>query len=282
MMTNRFQLPALGFGAGLRFEHYDHVLEQRPRSVDWFEIITENFIDAHPGYWDFLHDLRKDYPIVMHGVSLSVGSTDPLNLDYLARVKKLADAINPPWVSDHVCWTGVNGKNTHDLLPLPYTRESLAHTACRVRRAQDALGRTLLLENPSSYVDFADSTLSEWDFLAELAEQGDCALLLDVNNVYVSAFNHGFDARRYIDAIPADRVVQIHLAGHKHYGTHIIDTHDDHVTREVWELYRYAIAQLGPVSTMVEWDAHIPPFETLEAEISKARAAAAGAPKEAA
>ncbi len=272
-MTNRFNYPDLGFGVGLRSQHYDQILAERPKSVDWFEIISENFIEAHPGYLDFLRELRKNYPIVMHGVSMSIGSTDKLNSDYLAKLKKLADAIQAPWISDHLCWTGVNGKNTHDLLPVPYTQESLAHIVARIREVQDRLERRIVLENPSSYLEFADSTMSEWEFLAEMATQADCGLLLDVNNVYVSAFNHGYDAKLYIDTIPSDRVVQIHLAGHKNYGTHIIDTHDGHVLDEVWDLYRYTIQSKGSISTLVEWDDHIPAFEVLAQELYKASAA---------
>ena len=273
-MSNKFGFPDLGFGTGLRSVHYDEILEKRPKSVDWFEIISENFIEAHPGYWDFLKDLRADYPIVMHGVSLSIGSTDPINNDYLKKLKKLADAIETPWLSDHLCWTGVNGKNTHDLLPVPYTQESLAHIISRIREIQDRLERHIVLENPSSYLKFTASTISEWEFLAEMATGANCGLLLDVNNVYVSAFNHGYDAKKYIDAIPTEHVVQVHLAGHKNYGTHIIDTHDGHVIDEVWDLYRYTIETKGALSTLVEWDGNIPEFDVLAAEVDKARTAA--------
>lgn len=271
-MTNRFELPTLGFGLGLRFPHYETILRTRPGAVDWFEIISENFIDAHPGHLDFLTDLRRTYPIVMHGVSLSIGGTDPLNNLYLAKIKKLARAIDAPWVSDHLCWTGMAHTNTHDLLPVPYTEETLAHVVSRIRQVQDVLERPLVIENPSTYLEFKDSTLTEWEFLARVAEAADCALLLDVNNVYVSAFNHRYDAQAYINAIPADRVVQIHLAGHQNNGTHIIDTHDHPVIDDVWELYRYTMNRIGFVSTMVEWDDHIPAFDVLIAELDKARA----------
>lgn len=274
-MSNRFGLPHLGFGLGLRADHYDNVLamicDGVPSSVDWFEVISENFLEAHKGYWEFLGDVRKHYPIVMHGVSLSIGSSDALNKDYLKKLKALADFLQPPWISDHLCWTGVQGKNTHDLLPVPYTEEMLSHVVSRVKQVQDFTQRPLVLENPSSYLEFNESTLTEWDFLARLAEEADCALLLDVNNVYVSSFNHGYDAKRYIDALPADRIVQVHLAGHLNLGTHIIDTHDHHVIQEVWDLYAYMVRTKGIKTTMVEWDDHIPSFEVLQQEIAKAR-----------
>jgi len=281
-MTNRFAYPDLGFGLGLRADHYDLVLKERPKTVDWFEIISENFIEAHKGYWDFLADLKRDYPIVMHGVSMSIGSTDPLNQNYLKKLKTLADFIEVPWLSDHLCWTGVNGKNTHDLLPVPYTEEAFDHIVSRIKQVQDTLGRRIVLENPSTYVEFAESSIPEWEFLARMSEDADCGLLLDVNNVFVSAFNHGYDAKKYIDAMPADRIVQIHLAGHQNFGTHIIDTHDGHVIDEVWDLYQYTIATKGKVSNMVEWDDHIPEFDVLVTELGKTRRLAATAGKKAA
>ncbi|NBX02660.1 MAG: DUF692 domain-containing protein [Alphaproteobacteria bacterium] len=275
-MTSQLSFPTLGFGLGLRAPHYEHVLEQRPKNVDWFEIISENYFEAHSGYWDFLADLRRDYPIVMHGVSMSLGSTDPLNMDYLTKLKKLADFLDVPWLSDHLCWTGVHSQNTHDLLPLPYTEESLRHIVSRIKQVQDFLGRRIILENPSSYVEFHASSIPEWEFLARLAEDADCSLLLDVNNVYVSAFNHGYDAQAYIDAMPTQRIAQIHLAGHHHFGTHIIDTHDAHVLDEVWKLYEYTMAKKGFKSTMIEWDDQIPEFDVLVAELDKARAICGG------
>ena len=270
-MTSVSPYSKLGFGLGLRAEHYDTILKDRPKTVDWFEIISENFMEAHKGYWDFLADLRADYPMVTHGVSMSIGSTDPINHDYLKKLKALADFVDTPWISDHLCWTGVHGKNTHDLLPVPYTEASLAHVTEKIRKVQDVLKRPVIIENPSSYLEFAQSDISEWEFLTRMAEGADCGLLLDVNNVYVSAFNHGFDAKTYIDAIPAERIAQIHLAGHKHCGTHIIDTHDNHVIDEVWELYRYTIRSKGMVSTMIEWDENIPEFNVLSSELDKAR-----------
>jgi len=274
-MSNIFGYPDLGFGLGLRAEHYQEVLESRPKTVDWFEIISENFIEAHQGYLEMLADLRADYPIVMHGVSLSIGSFDPLNLDYLAKIKKLADNIQAPWLSDHLCWTGINGKNTHDLLPVPYTQNMLEHIAARIRQVQDILGRNILLENPSTYLEFNASSIPEYEFMAILAEKANCGVLLDVNNVYVSSFNHGFDAKKYIDTIPAARVGQIHLAGHQNLGTHIIDTHDNYVIDEVWQLYKYTIETKGKIPTMIEWDDNIPEFSVLLAELDKARVIAA-------
>lgn len=269
-MNNRFNLPNLGFGLGLRSQHFDEILENRPK-VDWFEIISENFMDAHQGYKEFLSDLRRDYPFVMHGVSLSIGSTDPVNTEYLKKLKTLADFLQPVWISDHLCFTGVIGKNTHDLLPVPYTEEALAHISSRIRIVQDFLERPLILENPSSYIEFNSSTLSEPEFLSALANEADCGFLLDVNNVYVSAFNHGLDAKKYIDTMPADRIVQIHLAGHKDCDDYKIDTHDREVTDEVWRLYEYTISTKGQKSTMIEWDEEIPPLSILMEELEKAK-----------
>ncbi|MEI6730013.1 MAG: DUF692 domain-containing protein [Pseudomonadota bacterium] len=273
-MANLFNYPDLGFGLGLRAEHYQEVLESRPKTVDWFEIISENFIEAHQGYLEMLADLRADYTIVMHGVSLSIGSFDPLNLDYLTKIKKLADNIQAPWLSDHLCWTGINSKNTHDLLPVPYTQNMLEHIAARIRQVQDILGRNILLENPSTYLEFNASSIPEYEFMAMLAEKANCGVLLDVNNVYVSSFNHGFDAKKYIDTIPAARVGQIHLAGHQNLGTHIVDTHDNYVIDEVWQLYKYTIETKGKIPTMIEWDDNIPEFAVLLGELDKARAIA--------
>jgi uncharacterized protein len=272
----------IGFGLGLRADHYDHVLEQVPASVDWFEIISENFMESHKGYWKFLDTIRRDYPIIMHGVSLSIGSSDPLNKTYLDKLKALADFLDPPWISDHVCWTGVHGKNTHDLLPVMYNEASLAHMVERIGKVQDHMQRRLLLENPSTYLEFSESTIPEWEFLSQMAIQADCGLLLDVNNIYVNSFNHGYDAKAYIDHLPSDRIVQIHLAGHTDCGTHIIDTHDHPVTDEVWALYAYALKRHGMISTMIEWDDHIPTFDVLEAELDTVRHHAAMALEKAA
>ena len=267
---NRWGYPDLGFGIGLRTVHFQHILENHPK-IDWFEILSENFMDTGGRPMYVLDQIAERYPIVAHGVSLSIGSTDPLNLEYLTKLKALAKRTRAHWVSDHLCWTGVSGINVHDLLPMPYTDESLAYTVKRVRQVQEVLERPLVLENPSTYLEFAHSDWTEWDFLATLAEEADCGILLDVNNVYVSAFNHSFEPKKYIDRIPADRVVQNHLAGHMNKGTHIVDTHNDHVIEEVWELYRYAYQRTGGVATLLEWDADIPSFDIVHAEALKAR-----------
>lgn len=266
--------PALGFGLGLRVDHYEAILADRP-AVDWFEVLTENYLVDGGRPLHYLMRMRERYPLAMHGVSMSIGGTAPLDREYLRRVKELARRVEPAWISDHLCWTGVAGRNSHDLLPLPYTEEALAHVVERVRTVQDLLGRRILLENVSSYVAFRDSSLTECEFLREVAERADCLILLDVNNIYVSAVNHEFDAREYLDAIPAARVQQIHLAGHENHGDYLIDTHDHPVPDPVWELYADALRRCGAVSTMIERDAHIPPLAELCAELDEARAIAA-------
>ncbi len=270
-MSNRWDLPDLGIGVGLRTVHFGHILSQHP-AVDWFEVLSENFLNTGGRPLHVLDQVVERYPVALHGVSLSIGSTDSLDLEYLKELKSLADRTRARWVSDHLCWTGVLGRNTHDLLPMPYTEEALRHTIARVREVSERLERPLVLENPSSYVEFAASTLTEWEFLAHLAAEADCGLLLDVNNVYVSAFNHGFDPREYIAGIPADRVVQYHVAGHTNKGTHILDSHSDHALPEVWDLYRQAWARTGPTATLYEWDENIPDFEVVHAEAQKALA----------
>ncbi|MEQ1802842.1 MAG: DUF692 domain-containing protein [Gammaproteobacteria bacterium] len=260
-----------GFGLGLRREHYREFLDARPAGVDWLEILTENYLVAGGKPLHFLDAIRRDYPLAMHGVSLSIGGSDPLNLDYLRQVRALADRISPTWVSDHLCWTGVGGRNLHDLLPLPFTWEAVRHVAERIRQAQDVLGRQLLLENVSSYVAFPHSTLTEWDFLREVAESADCLILLDVNNAFVSARNHAFDPVTFIDAMPAARVRQIHLAGHFDRGDVIIDTHDRPVCGDVLELYAYTAGRLGPVPTMIERDDEMPALAELAAELAVVR-----------
>ncbi|HEX4000658.1 MAG TPA: DUF692 domain-containing protein [Pirellulales bacterium] len=270
MPSPRLGLPNLGLGVGLRSIHFPHILEHNPE-VDWFEIISENYMDSggRPRY--VLDQIAERYPIVMHGVSLSIGSTDPLNFEYLSKLKRLAAAVNPLWVSDHLCWTGVQSLNAHDLLPIPLNEQTLSHVVSRVRQVQDFLERPLVLENPSSYVTFAGSTMSEWEFLSRMAEQTGCGLLLDVNNVYVSSINHDFDPFEYVRSVPHERIVQIHLAGHSNCRTHLIDTHDNHVIDPVWELYRLAHQFTGGVSTLLEWDARIPAFPVVHAEVLKAK-----------
>jgi uncharacterized protein (UPF0276 family) len=269
--VNRFSLPNLGIGLGLRTVHYTHILEHSP-DVEWFEILSENYMQTAGRPLHYLDRIAERYPIVMHGVSLSIGSTDPLDFEYLKELRALRDRTRAHWVSDHLCWTGAAGKNTHDLLPLPYTEESLAHVAGRVRQVQDFLGAPLALENPSTYLEFEGSTMKEWEFLAELAKVADCALLLDVNNVYVSAKNHGYSPSDYMNAVPYDRVVQIHVAGHTDNGTHVIDTHIGPVIDPVWELAAGAYGRASGASVLLEWDAEIPSFEETFAEALRARA----------
>ena len=270
MTRRRLGLPNLGFGIGLRSAHYAYIESRRP-AVDWFEIISENFMDSRGRPRHVLDQLVGGYPIVAHGVSMSIGSTDPLDRDYLLRLKRFAAEIEPVWVSDHVCWTGVAGVNTHDLVPIPFTEESLTHVVRRIQIVQDILERPLVLENPTSYVTYVASTMTEWEFLARMADAADCGLLLDVANVHATAVNHDFDAREYLLALPHERIVQIHLAGHDDLGTHIIDTHDRAVSDEVWELYRLAVQLTGGVSTLIEWDDRLPPFPAVHAEALKAR-----------
>ncbi len=261
---------SLGFGLGLRTEYY-HLIETEKPPVDWFEIITEDYLVPGGRPLFHLEKIRQDYPLVMHGVALSIGSADPLNFDYLERVKQLAQKLQPAWISDHLCFTGVNGKTSHDLLPLPYTEEALQHVVQRVKQAQDFLGCQILLENASSYLTYRDSAMSEWEFLNNIVEQADCKILLDINNVYVSAFNHHFDPIEYLNAIPVSRVQQFHIAGHLNLGDIIVDTHDHKVIPDVWELYEKALQRFGNISTMIERDDRFPPFAHLLSELQKAR-----------
>jgi len=265
----------IGFGLGLRKEHFAELLAAPPSGVDWFEAISENFMVAGGKPLAVLEHVRRDFPLVLHGVSLSIGGIDPLSADYLDRLQALIERIEPAWVSDHLCWTGVDGINLHDLLPLPYTQECLAHVAGRVRQVQDRLGRQLVLENPSTYLTAAGNDMSEWEFLAALAEETDCLLLLDVNNVYVSACNHGFDPLRYLAAIPPTRVVQLHIAGHRDVDGFKIDTHDAPVCEAVWALYAQAARRFPAAATLLERDDAIPPLAELIAELDRARAIAA-------
>ncbi|MFK8046937.1 MAG: DUF692 domain-containing protein [Halioglobus sp.] len=266
-MTAAITAPALGFGLGLRTDHFDHVLNNQP-AVDWFEVLSENFMVAggKPRY--YLEAIAERYPVVMHGVSMSIGSTDPMSIEYLTALKKLANDIQPQWISDHICWTSIHGVNSHDLLPLPYTEETIEHVSTRVRQVQDFLGRRILLENVSSYLSYKDSTMDEWTFLNEVARRSDSLILLDINNIYVSARNHHFDPMEYLAKIDTDRVQQFHLAGHSDFGDYVIDTHDHDVPDSVWDLYRHALERFGAVSTMVERDANIPPFTELEEELA--------------
>lgn len=269
--TNRFNLPDLGLGVGLRTVHFNHILENWP-AVDWFEIVSENFMDTGGRPLYVLDQVAERYPIVMHGVSMSIGSTDPIDFDYFRKLQSLAKRVNAVWLGDHVCWTGVAGMNGHDLYPIPYNEKTLAFLVERIRIVQDFLERPLILENPSTYLTFTESTMEEEIFLQQLAIEADCGLLLDVNNVYVTCRNHDLDPWVYLDAIPYDRVVQIHLAGHTDKGTHCIDTHDGRVIDEVWALYADVQRRMGSCSTLLEWDAHIPAFEEVHEEVLKARA----------
>jgi len=265
--------PYLGFGLGLRPQHYSEILEGDP-AVDWFEIISENYMVPGGRPLAMLEKIRARYPVVMHGVSMSIASSAPLDLDYLAELKRLIARVEPKWVSDHLCWTGVHGFNLHDLLPVPYTQEALDHVVPRVHKVQELLGRPLAIENVSSYVRYAHAEMAEWEFLTELTRRTGCLLLFDVNNVFVSAFNHGYDPLDFIHGVPREPVVQFHLAGHSDMGTYVLDTHDHPIRAEVWDLYRAAVERFGPVSAMIERDANIPPLEEVVAELNQARAIA--------
>lgn len=266
-----FGVPYLGHGVGLRSVHFPEVSDGTAR-VDWFEAVSENFMIRGGRPLRILDQARQLAPVVLHGVSLSLGSTDPVSDAYLDDLAALIARIEPAWISDHLCWGSSGGHYAHDLLPLPYTEEALAHVVTRVDCIQERLGRQILIENVSSYLTYVQSAMPEWEFLSEVARRSDCGLLLDVNNVYVSAANHGFDASAYIAGVPPDRIGQIHLAGHSDQGTHLLDTHDRPVRSEVWELYRETVARLGRVSTLVEWDEHIPAWTKLIAEAERARA----------
>lgn len=268
------ELPKLGFGLGLRSEHYNEILATEPK-IDWFEALTENYLgreDSGSGRpLKMLVKIRERFPVVLHGVSLSIGSTDSLNLKYLKRVKELRDIVEPEWISDHLCWTSFGGHNSHDLLPLPYTEEALEHVIERVKQVQDFFGHRILLENVSSYAEFRQGEFTEAEFLREVAVGANCGILLDVNNIFVSAVNHEFNPLDYLKAIPSDRVAQIHLAGHTNKGRYLIDTHDHPVVEPVWDLYAEAIRRFGNVATMIEWDDQIPALSRLVEELDKAR-----------
>ncbi|MCX7117173.1 MAG: DUF692 domain-containing protein [Legionellales bacterium] len=262
--------PFLGFGLGLRTDHYQTILQDKP-PVDWFEVITENYLvpGGKPLY--YLDQIRESYPMVMHGVSMSIGSSDPLDWEYLRQVKQLADRIQPILISDHLCWNGVQHKNTHDLLPLPYTDEAVLHVSQRIREVQDFLERPFLIENVSSYISYQSSCMTEWAFINEILTRADGHLLLDVNNIYVSSINHEFNPLDYILAIPSHRIYQIHLAGHSNMGDYIIDTHDHPIVDPVWSLYRETIRHHGLISTMIERDDNIPELSELIQELNHAR-----------
>ncbi len=268
---SRFQIPDLGFGLGMRIPHYAHIFSERPE-VDFFEVISENFMAAHgiPRY--NLDRALESYPVVLHGVCLSIGASAPLDWDYLAKLKALARHTQTPWVTDHLCWTRDPQRHYHDLLPLPYTRETLAYVAERARIVQDYLEVPFGLENLSSILEFGSGSLNEWEFFAEVAEKADCGMLLDINNIYVSARNHGFDPKDYLNGVDFSRVLQFHLAGHSDFGHYVLDTHDHPVRPEVHALFREAYARAGGVSTLLEWDDNIPAFADTHAELLKAKA----------
>jgi uncharacterized protein len=274
MTPARGALPT-GCGIGLRKEHFDAISETRP-AVAFFEAISENFMVEGGRPRHILEQVRRDYPVALHGVSMSLGSAEPLDRSYLARLKALVDRIEPAVVSDHLCWTGLGGHNSHDLLPLPLTEEAARGTARKIAQAQEFLGRRILVENISSYLEFAESGMTEGDFLAEVVERADCGILLDVNNLYVNARNHGLDPHGFLDRIPAERVGQIHLAGHEDHGDFVIDTHDHPVADPVWDLYRRALERCGRVPTLIEWDANVPELEVVLAEARRAEAIQAG------
>lgn len=260
----------LGYGLALRAQHQQQILETKP-PLDFLEFITEDFIDLESHAFHYLELIRQHYPLVMHGISLSIGSSDPLNMDYLKKVKNLAEQIEVLWISDHLCWTGIEGINLHDVLPLPYTKEMLDHVVDRVLQVQDFLNRPLILENLSTYLSFKQDEMSEWEFFSNLIKRTDCLFLLDVNNLYVNAFNHKFDPQIYLDKIPCESVQQIHLAGHKNCVTHIIDTHDAAIIDDVWNLYKTVLERFGQVPTLIERDDNIPALEILMEEVLKAK-----------
>lgn len=257
------------FGLGLRPQHYHDILTTKP-TIDFFEAMTEDYFD-HPDSLSYLDRIRADYPIALHGVAMSIGNTDPLNTAYLSQLKKLIDHIQPICVSDHICWTGVNQIHLHDLLPLPFTVEAVNHVVSRIRQVQDFLQRQILFENISSYTTFPESEMTEWEFMSEIAQRADCFILLDINNIFVNAFNHGFSAEHYLSGVPIDRVKQFHLAGHKHCQTHIIDTHDANIVDDVWNLYANAVKRFSNVSVVIERDSNIPSLSELMQELNDAK-----------
>jgi uncharacterized protein (UPF0276 family) len=277
MLTSKrlSDFPDLGIGVGLRPPHYAHFERAVPSSVTWIELVTENFLpwaDIPAGMKSLqkLEKFREKLPVVLHGVSLNLGGAGEFNLDYVKRLAQLCERVQPAWVSDHLCWTGIDGQNTHDLLPLPYTRAALSLVVQNIQKTQDRLKRRILIENPSTYVEFEKSEMSEWEFISEVVRRADCGLLLDVNNVYVNSRNHGYDPYEYLEALPVSRIGQVHLAGHEDHGTHLIDTHAAPICKEVWNLYRWVIEHAEPVSAMIERDARIPEWRELEKELWQA------------
>jgi uncharacterized protein len=260
---------SLGIGVGLRIPHYEHILSKKP-GVEWFEIISENFMVDSGRPLRVLDQILENYRVVQHGVSMYFGSPGKLNMDHLKRLKALVKRTKTPFVSDHLCWGSIDGTYTHDLLPLPYTKEAVKRTAARVKEVRDYLEVPVIVENVSSYAEFHHSEMTEWEFLTEVVEAADCGVLLDVNNIFVSSQNHGFDPVTYLDFVPAERVGQIHIAGHSEFKKYRLDTHDHPVLDPVWELYRRVIGRCGETSTLLEWDAHIPTFEEVHAEALKA------------
>ncbi len=261
---------SIGHGIGLRNKHFVHLLEHGPHDVDWFEVISENFFTQSGRPWAVLEKVRAEVPIVTHGVCLGIGNTDPINEEHLKQLKRLVDTIEPAWVSEHFCWGGFGGHYAHDLLPLPYTQETIEHVVSRIHYVQDYLGRAMLFENASSYVAFEESEMPEWEFVVEVAKRSGCGLLVDVNNIYVSAHNHDFEVDDYLNAIPPELVGQFHVAGHTDHGTHLLDTHVGPTPDGVWEVYKKALKRFGPISTLVEWDEDIPAYEVVVEEARKA------------
>lgn len=262
--------PYLGFGLGLRSIHFPYIIEHKPK-IDWFEIISENYMENEGKALANLQIIRQNYPMVMHGVSLSIGSSDVLNWEYLAKLKNLAERLKPEWISDHLCWTGMQNFNTHDLLPLPYTEEVIQYTVERIVQVQDFLNQRILIENVSCYISYSASEMTEWEFFSEIVQRSDCLILLDINNIYVNSYNHGFNPDDYLSNIPKARVQQIHLAGPESKVSHLIDTHNQPVPDPVWELYKKAISHFGTISTMIERDDNIPSFEELALELEIAK-----------
>lgn len=260
----------IGHGIGLRTKHFSHLLEHGPQGIDWFEVISENFFSQSGRPWAVLEKVRAEVPIVTHGVCLGIGNTDPLNEIHLEQLKQLVDRVEPAWVSDHLCWGGFGGHYAHDLLPLPYTEETIRHVVSRIHYVQEYLGRQMLFENVSSYVSFQESEMPEWEFVVEVARRSGSGILCDVNNIFVSANNHGFDVDDYLNAIPPEMVGQFHVAGHTDYGTHILDTHIGPTPDGVWEVYQKALKRFGPISTLIEWDDEIPAYEVVVKEAHKA------------